>query len=178
MAEVEHKRKFEWSLKPLDIITRCIVGVTLDFSKKTSISIRLLLFVFGCFIISFNILVNGSRGININNFEWIKEIQNYKNSKQLFSNFPDAFLQFVVDVSFIIFWIIVSLIHFIFLMAVLFSRKWDVLMQILKKIECNEMQFGEEFYLKCRKHYNIAILVSILVKPIKATRSLLTLHFI
>ena len=161
MAKVEPAKKiFEWSLKPLDFITKFSVGFTFNVSNNTHVSIRLILFAFGCFIILMNLLINGPRGLNINSFEWVEEIQN--NERPLFSFFPDALLQCVVDVTTTTFWVSISLIHIIFLTTVLFSRKWTDLMQSLVEIE-NEMQFSEEFYVKCRKHYTMALVIFLLV---------------
>ena len=166
MAEVELRKKFEWSLKPLEIITRFFVGVTLNFSNTTSVSVRLILLVFGCFIIISNFLVNGPRSLKINSFEWMEEIQNFESPYLFFPEFPDALLQFVVDVTFTMLWATISLIHIIFLLMVTMSEKWTFLIQSLKEIENSDMQFGKVFYRKCRKHYFIAIVVFILVSSI------------
>ena len=163
MGELETKTKFQWSLKPIDIITKFIIGIDLHFSGKKSLSVRLLCLFFAFFVVLSNFLINGPRGLKINSFEWMKNIQNYDNPHLFFSENPDALLQFVVDIVSIMLWVAVFLIHFLFLVTVLLSQKWNFLKEILELLENDELAFTNEFYRKCLRRNVIAIFILLLV---------------
>ena len=155
---------FEWSLKPLVYFTRIFVGTVLDLSEsKTSTGVKVLGFLFGFIILLSNILINGLRGVNVKNFEWIlRYLIEGPYEFNIFSIYPDALLQFVVDISFTTFWIYIPILHFIFLLIIFSGKSWTRLSSQLAKIQKN-MELSNTFYQKCRKYCLIALLLQLLV---------------
>ena len=168
LEDIDKKQKFQWSLKPLTLITRVAVGVPIYFNtnriaSKKSVGVYLLIIFIGIFIFLTNVLINGPRRINKEIFYWMIWIQNYDSPFTCFREIPDALLQFVVDVTFIMFFIVVPLMQFVFLFTVFWSRQWSDLVYILKRIE-NEMKLSEKFYRKCRNQCIIALLLILVCK--------------
>ena len=156
---------FEWSLKPLAFCTKIFVGYPFRISNKnTSKTIfrSLIIYLLGFVIFVSNLLINGPRGINVNNFNWMRKRLDYTSPYIFFREFPDAMLQFVVDATTIIFFVTVPTIHFIFIITVTFSQKWTDLLSVLQEIQ-NEMKLDEEFHRKCRRYCIFALLLLFLV---------------
>ena len=162
-----NKNSFGWSLKPLEWIMRLTVGASIYFPniKRSPISLSLV-FLIGCFILLSNLLINGPRGINIQNFDWMKRIQNFENHFLYFKEYPDDILQFVMDVISICFFIVLPSIQIIFLLTRNYWSSFTRLITLLIKIK-NEMKLSSQFYEKCRKRSIIALLTLILVRITK-----------
>ena len=169
------KNSFGWSLNPLEWVTRLAVGTSINvFHTKCFSSARNIywspislgfILLFGCSIIIANLVINGPRGINIFNFDWMKRIQNYDSPFLYFKDEPDAILQFVMDVTSICFFIALPLIQFIYLWTSR-SSNWTRLILSLKMIK-NEMKLSNQLYQKCRNKCIISILLLILVYNIR-----------
>ena len=164
---VDKNNIFDWSLKPLDFCARIFVGIPLDFgitnqsSLPTFLQIAFLLLAILNIIL--NLLINGPRGIDIANFEWMEKIKEYDSPFIYFRENPDYLLQLVIDTTSIIFYLTVPLMHLVFLVTVFLSRKWRDLVEILQEIQ-NEVELNKEFHQKCRRRCIIALLLSFLVK--------------
>lgn len=153
-------KQFDWSLKPLTFCASIFGGIPLHFNeKKKNFTISI---TFACLIILSNLLINGPRGININKFKWMNDISDYDNSWLFFQQFPDALLQFVIDLTSIIFFVAIPLIHVIFLFSIVLSNSWEELVSLLKEIQ-NEMELTADFHQKCRQRCIIALLFVLLV---------------
>ena len=160
---MQDKRNFDWSLKPIVLIARFIIGAPLDFTnKKKNILLVIIIPLFGCFTLLCNILLNGPRGINTDNFKWSFIIEEFESPYLLFKEHPDLMLQLVVDVTSICFFVVVPLVQLVFLFIVLFSQYWNRLTFSLVKAQ-KEMQLSENFHRKCRKRCIVSILLLILV---------------
>ena len=163
MQKMENRKNwFDWSLKPLIFCTQIFVGYPLNFTNiknsKTIFS-NVIIYLLGSVICLSNLLINGTRGINVNNFDWMSERLDYYSSPYLFfREFPDAMLQFVVDATTIIFFVTVPLIHLIFIITVICSQKWADLLSVLQEIQ-NKMKLDEEFHRKIRRYCIFALLL-------------------
>ena len=153
---------FNWSLKPLFYITRILIGAPSSLTQIYSIK-SLLFLLFGCFILLLNLLINGPRNIDIERFEWMETFQFFDNGWQYFEHYPEALLELVTDVTYIIFFLAIPLIHLIFLLKVFLSRMWTSLSASLQKIQI-EMELNAEFHRKYRRRCLVALLFLILVK--------------
>ena len=157
------ERELEWSFKPLTFVMRFVAGVPLHFTKnKPSITIRLLILLIGIFVLLFNAIINGPRGFGITRFCWMCNIGDYESPFLYFKDNPDAVLQFSVDVSFILIFVAVPLIHLVFMVTVLLSKNWTNMVASLKEIE-NKMEPSPQFYRKLRLYCLVALLHMILV---------------
>ena len=154
-------KKFSISpLKLLLYVTK-IAGIPIYLTKTPKIS-SVFVSILGIFIFGSNIVINGPRGINLNNFKWMKKIQHFDSPMEFFKKEPDAMLQFVVDSTTICFFITGSVIHIIFIGTILLSQKWKNLAHGLKAIQ-KEMNLSEalfrNFQKLCMLHCSVLILV-------------------
>lgn len=161
LEKVKNKFGFNWSLKPLFIITRWIVGVPLDFSSRTSYKF-IMVFMCGIFIFLSNLLLNISRGINLNNFNWMSKIKYYETAWHLFNARPDALIQLVSDVINIMFFVTVPLIQLSFMVVVIKSNKWASLRNVMQEIQI-EIKLNNRFYRKCRNRCILGLLLLVMV---------------
>ena len=161
---VKMKRSFAWSFKPLTILTRFIVGISLDFKQSKRLKgMGFIVLLFGVFILTFNILVNAQRGIELKKFSKMKtNVQNFESPFLFFKEHPDALLQFVVDCTTIMFWVAIPLIQLVFFFTILFTRKWKILTLVLKKIK-TRMELSVKIFRSCRKSCMAAIFLLALV---------------
>ena len=154
---------FAWSLKPLLWVARVVAGVSLNLKKERSIAGRLFFVIFGLLIFFANFLINGPRGIDLKKFYWMEStIKEFESPYLFFKVAPDTMLQFVVDVTFICFYVTVPLIHFIFLLTILLSKQFTKLELVLHKIQ-TKMKLDEIFHQKCRRYCIVALLLLFLV---------------
>ena len=162
MDNEEQKKSFGWSLKPTKQMARFAVGAPIEFIGNTFKPVYLFNIILGFFIFLANLLINGPRTINASNFEWMKETQKFDSPFLFFVGYPDAILQFVMDVTSICFFLAVPLIHVICLITILWSPKWKDLVFKLQLIQ-QELQLSAKFWQKCRQRSIIALLIGILV---------------
>ena len=169
MQKMENRKNwFDWSLKPLIFCTQIFVGYPLNFSNKNTskaIFSNFIIYLLGFVIFVSNLLINGPRGINVNNFNWMRKRLDYTSPYIFFREFPDAMLQFVVDATTIIFFVTVPLIHLIFIITVICSQKWADLLSVLQEIQ-NKMKLDEEFHRKIRRYCIFALLLLFFVSII------------
>ena len=164
-AANQEEMGFKWSFKPLVFIVKFAVGFPLNFIiSKSKFPIRRLMVLFGGLaILLSNFLINGPRIINMANFNWMNVILKEDISPYVFFRaHPEMLLQFVVDVTAILFYIAFHLIPLTFLFTFLFTSKWNRLVLALHKIQ-NEMNPSGEMFRNCRRHCNIGLLVLTLV---------------
>ena len=163
MKNQENKNSFDWGLMPLNFITKITVATPLGFTKKTKSFKAVVFFVFfGWFIFLSNILINGPRGIDKANFDWMKNIKNFDSPFTYFKHNPDALLQFVVQVTSLCFFVSLPLIQIIFLATSFFGNDSNRLISILRLIK-KELKLCTEFFQRCQRHSITAILTMILV---------------
>ena len=162
---MQDKRNFDWSLKPIlwsmKILAGAPIGIVRAKSKR-SLAASFIIILLGFAIHISNICINGPRVLNPNRFFWMKEIQNFDSPFSFFRDFPDALLQFVIDITTVVFFFTIPVIHLFFFFTTLLSRKWIDLASALKKIQ-NEMKLSKEFHRKCRKLCFIALYLLFLV---------------
>ena len=166
MVQETKKHSFDWSLAPLKWVTRFTVGASIDFvneKKRPSISTRLIFVLLGCFALFSNLLINGPRGINISNFDWMTRIQNFESPYLYFKEDPDALLQFVLDVTSICFFVAIPLMQIIFLASALFGNDSNQSIHNLMLIQ-KHFKLSSKFYQKSRNLCIVALLVLFLVK--------------
>ena len=119
--------------------------------------------LFGVFILTFNILVNAQRGIELKKFSKMKtNVQNFESPFLFFKEHPDALLQFVVDCTTIMFWVAIPLIQLIFFITIMMSQKWQDLVKNLRKVE-KEMKLSSLVFRNCHKGCISALFLLILV---------------
>ena len=164
-SKKEKQNSFNWNLKLVEWIARFTIGAPIGLNKSiySSLPIFLIVLFLGCFIFFANLLINGPRGINISNFEWMKETQKFESSFLYFKMYPDAILQFVMDFTNTCFFLAIPLIHIVFLITILWSHKWKDLVFKLKLIQ-QEMKLSDKFHKKCRQCSIVALLIGILVQ--------------
>ena len=157
----EKKNSFEWSLKPLQWVTRIAVGVPMiDYAKKRSLSAILFTFFLGLCIFLCNILINGPRAINVSNFDWMKKNQEFDSPFSYFNYQPDAVVQLVADDTTICFFIAMPLIQTLFLVMTFCSNGFISTLLLIQE----KMKLSCQFYQKCRKRCITTIFILILVK--------------
>ena len=163
MEKEEKNDSFEWSLKPLELITRVSVGSAV-FIKKiiSSVAQRWICLLFGCIILLANILINGPRVIDISKFHSFEEIEKFDGWTAYFDKHPDGLIQFVLDISSMSIFAATFLIPIIFLVTALFSNTWSQLILTLSFIEI-EMNLGAQFHKKIRNCCIFVFIILILV---------------
>ena len=165
MASSDEKiKKFQWSLKPLIIFLKC-VGISLNISDENlhgKVFVPIIVSLLGFCIILANLYLNGPRGIEYGSLEWMKDIQNYESVFIYFYFNSFAIVKLVKIISNIIFFCYVPLIHFTFILSVLWQSNWSELKSLLRKIQ-NKMKLNEEFHRKLRWQCFTALLLLFLV---------------
>ena len=170
METKKEKRNFDWSLNPILLSMKFLAGAPVEITRvasKKSFASNCITTFLGFLILVSNILINGPRALNTNRFFWMKAVENFDSPFTFFRDFPDALLQFVVDVTTIIFFVVVPLIHFVFLVVLILSKQWTDLVLSLKDIE-TQMKLSEKFHLKCRKKCVVVLLLLFSVIYVKA----------
>ena len=157
MPEYEKVKQFQWSLNPL-VISMNGVGFFLNFSEKPlSRKTRAMIFLLGCCIILANFIINGPRGIEISNLEWMEDVKNYESPFAYFKKNPFGIVRLVRNISDMIFFCYVPFIHVVFILTVLFDCNWKKLIFFLEKIQ-RKMKLDEEFHRRVRRHCFAALI--------------------
>ena len=162
MDKEEKKKSFGWSLKPTELMARFAIGAPIEFIEKSFKPVDLISFLLGFFIFLANLLINGPRTINASNFDWMENIKYFESPFLYFKDYPDTILQLVMDVTSICFFVAVPLIHFIFLITILWSPEWKDLLSKLQIIQ-QEMKLSKKFHKIGRQRSTVALLIGILV---------------
>ena len=145
---VNQINSFHWSLRPLEFFLKC-VGIPLSLSKK-GIWPKMMIATFGLCIIGANFAFNGQRGIEIDQLDFMKEVQNFDSPFLYFKKNSFGLIKLVKLVSEMIFFCYVPFIHVVFMLTVLFDPNWKKLIILLEKIQ-RKMKLDEEFHRKCRR---------------------------
>ena len=155
---------FDWSVKPLTIFLK-FLGIPLNLTKKQSWPKIDAIFVsvFGCCIIGANFALNGQRGIEIDQLDFMKEVQNFESPFLYFKKNPHGLIKLVKLISEMIFFCYVPFIHVVFICTVLFDSNWKTLNVLLEKIQ-RKMKLDEEFHRKVRWHCFGALIFLFLVR--------------
>ena len=164
MSHKESRKTFQWSLKPLIIVTR-LVGIPLEGPVTGSkchrfFSIRLLsLVILSCFVLGLNLVINGHA--RLYDFSFIqKKIGDPGAFDSPFTYFkanPQGLIVLVKELIMKWLFACVPLVHLGFLVTLVFTREWNRLWGILQKI-VNNMKLDEAFWKKCRNHGLVAAL--------------------
>ena len=156
MPEYEKVKQFQWSLNPL-VLSMNGVGFFLNFSEKPlSRNTRAMIFLLGCCIILANFIINGPRGIEISNLEWMEDVKNYESPFAYFKKNPFGIVRLVRNISDMIFFCYVPIIHFAFMATTLLDPNWKQLMLFIQVIQ-QKMKLSEEFYQKCRRQCYVGL---------------------
>ena len=156
-------RNFDWSLKPLTVCL-AFFGIPLNFNKKgmSPKIVAIFVSIFGCCIIGANFFFNGQRGLEIEQLEFMKEVQNFESPYTYFKFNPYGLIKLIKYISEMIFFCYVPFIHFVFIATVLFDPNWKKLIGLLEKIQ-RKVELDDEFYRKCRRHCFAALITLLLV---------------
>ena len=153
------RNTFEWSLSPLILCMKFVSGCILNVSeKRSSKALRYSVPVLGLFYVIAHFFINGPCALFSENANWEKQKALFKNSK--FNKNDLAF--FASDFIKISLFLLTLLIHLIFMVNVLLTKKWGDLWLILKKIQ-REMKLDEVFHCRIRSHCVVALSFLILV---------------
>ena len=157
---------FDWSLKPL-MTSLNFLGIPMNFTKNGDSPKIITLFVaiFGCCIVGANFFLNGQRGIEIDQLDFMKEVYNFESPFLYFEKNPHGLIKLVKLISEMIFFCYVPFIHAIFMLTVLFDANFKKLIGLLEKIQ-RKMKLDEEFHRKCRRHC-FAALISLSIVSLK-----------
>ena len=145
-------KSFDWSLKPLTIFLK-FLGIPLNFTKEGASHKIVAIFVsfFGLCIIGSNFAFNSQRGIEIDQLDFMKEVQNFESPFLYFKKNPHGLIKLVKLISEMIFFCYVPFIHAVFILVVLLDPNWKKLIGLLEKVQ-KKMKLDEEFHRKCRRH--------------------------
>ena len=165
----EFSGTFQWSLKPLFVLAN-LIGLPLNgFTRnkrrrRFSIIFKLIIPISCCFVLMGNLVINGPQ--KLFSFDALKEkLRGRGHFESPFGYFkanPQGLIILVKDVMLKWFFAAVPLVHLVFFVTVLFTRKWKDVWTALDDIQ-KKMNLNEEFHRKCRKHCLLVILVLILV---------------
>ena len=151
-------------------MTICLkfLGIPLSFIKKgDSSKIVVIMSLFGCCIIGANFVLNGQRGLEIDQLEFMKEVQNFDSPYTYFKKNPYGLIKLIKYISEMIFFCYVPFIHVVFMLTILLDPNWRKLIGLLDKIQ-RKMKLDDEFYRKVRWHCQAALISLFLVsKKIK-----------
>ena len=117
--------------------------------------------IFGCCIVGANFILNGQRGIEMDQLDFMKEVYNFDSPFLYFQKNPHGLIRLVKIISEMILFCYVPFIHVIFIGTVLFDPKRKKLIDLLEKIQ-RKVKLDEEFHRNCRRHC-IAALMSLLI---------------
>ena len=159
---------FDWSLKPLIVCMKFVLG--LNLGSQTSRFARFLVPLFGFFIILCNLVFNGPCSVTR---AFMKKMtfmsaDYYNSSYTLVKSEPYAMLELVSNSCTLLFFMSTPLIHFGFMAKVLLTQNWTKLWSLLLEIQ-RKMKLDPKFHRQCRRHcYGaLALLVFVTNKYLK-----------
>ena len=156
------RNKFEWSLKPLMVCMKFVLGCNLKDSKRTNIVVRFIVPALGLFYVFANLIVNGPCGLFSNSeFYNSKKFLHYKYTKTDDLHIDDI-IYFIFDFVKFMTFLSTPLIHLIFMAKVILTRNWQDLWRVLQKINI-KMKLDDLFHCTLRKHCLLALSIFILV---------------
>ena len=131
----------------------------MNFTKKGTWHniVAILVSNFGCFIIGANFALNGQRGIEIDQLDFMKEVEEFDSPYTYFKFNSYGLIKLVKLISEMIFFCYVPIIHVVFIATILFDPNWKKLFFLLEKIQ-REMTLRDEFHRKCRRHCFLALI--------------------
>ena len=141
-----------------------VLGFNLNvLDKRNSIFNRFIVPVFGFLIIVSHLAVNGPCGL----FSYKKrhDVSKHLEAENPFEILPEdqqGKILLVKDVCRMAFFFATPLIHFFFLINVLFTNIWNDLGKCLNIIQ-QKMKLSDIFYCKCRRQCFVALAILVLV---------------
>ena len=164
---MERLSRFSLSLKPLTICLN-FFGIPFNFARNGASSkmVAILVSILGCCIIGANYVLNGQRGLEIDQLEFMKEVKEFDSPFLYFKEHMYGLIKLVKLISEMIFFCYVPFIHVTFMLTVLFDPNWKKLISLLEKIQ-REIKLDEEFHKKVRRHCFIALISLFLVSKKK-----------
>ena len=164
--ESKNETKFQWSLKPLLFVSKC-VGLPLrwpSFSRNRPsfvAAIHLLLILIVCLIVlGANAFINRKRLIDFTDLkERLENISAFESPFVYFKANPHGLIVLINEMLDKFFFAAVPFIHLIFLITIAMTRNWTGLLNILEK-----MKLDAQLHRKCRKHCIAATLVLLMVR--------------
>ena len=162
MLEIKMDKKkmnnFDFSLKPLTICLK-FLGIPLNFTKKGTSAkiIAILVSLFGCCIIGANFDLNSQRGIEIDQLDFMKKVQEFDSPYLYFEKNSFGLIKLIKTISEMIFFCYVPFIHAVFIVTILFDPNWKKLIGLLEKIQ-REIKLDKEFHRKCQRHCFAALI--------------------
>ena len=159
------RNTFEWSLKPLIVCMRVVLGCTLNFRKPANIADRFAFPILGLFYVIANLVINGPCGLFSENKK-LHFLQNLYNDSPLGPNVTSYdFFCIVNDIKKFTLFLSTPLIHLIFMVKIQLMKNGRDLRKILQKIQ-RQMKLDDVFHCKLRRHCLVALGLLILVNRI------------
>ena len=160
----EKLNNFSWSLKPLVVFMKFVLGLNLNCNHRNSFHVRFLVPGLGFFIILCNFFVNGPCNFNTNIIDPY-EAKKYDSAFTYVAEEPNSLVKLVGYTVNLMFLLAAPIIHITFMANVLFTQNWTDLWAILDKIQ-RKMKLNEEFHQKCRRHCFVGLFLLLLVNII------------
>ena len=154
-STADEQKQFQWSLKPLTVCMK-FVGIPLSFSRSPKSKSSAKCIVIFLAIVTANLTINGPRGVEIVQLDFMNNVQNFDSPFLYFKENPQGLIKLVKVISEMIFFCYVPIIHVAFLVTVLFDPNWKKLIGLLEKIQ-TEMKLDEKFHQKCRRQCYLAL---------------------
>ena len=154
---------FEWSLRPIFLCTKFVLGLNLNITSRVSVPFRLCFPIFGLLIIISSLAVNGPCGFY--SYKRVDSEKYYRNYGTSLENQPliwDEKLKLIQDLMRLPLFVSTLLIHLIFMSNVILTKKWRNLFILLEKIQM-KMKLDVKFHEKCRRYCLIGLLYIVLV---------------
>ena len=157
--EYVESRNLAWSLKPLTVCMKFILGVTLEIGGKRA-RCGYLISAFGLFPIICHLTINGPCGLysNKEKHDIGKNLLDENFFKEGRPEDEGGKILLVKDLCRWLLFLSLPAIHVIFMANVLLTKKWEDMWLFL-----NKMKLSENFYCKCRRNCLIALSLLILV---------------
>lgn len=149
---------FQWSFKPL-ILCMKFVGIRLDSTKSSkSVLVKIWTPFLGLIIVFLNVSVN--HAIFVGKFNFMSFAADSESSAEFFRKYPNGLIELVKGVAVISLFTLTPLVHLIFISNELMARQWDIMWDVLQKIQA-KLHTG--FHRKCRKHCFVVLCLLVLV---------------
>ena len=154
---------FEWSLKPLFLCMKFVLGLNLNVTSRISVPFRLFFPIFGFFIIILSLTVNGPCGFySYKRFNSENEYRKYGTSLENQHIKWEEKLTLIQDLMRLPLFVSTLLIHLIFMANVILTKNWRNLCILLRKIQV-KMKLDVKFHDKCRRYCVVGLLYLVLV---------------
>ena len=164
-GEKMNRNEFQWSLKPLSTCLK-FVGVPLNFSSTKINAGSVKFVVIFVVIVMANLSINGPRGVEVIQLDFMKQVRNFDSPHLYFKANPFGLIKLVRVISGMIFFCYVPVIHFAFMTTVLCHPSWKKLIVLLEKIQM-EMKLDEKFHKKCRRQCYLALVYLLVVSRLE-----------